>query len=147
VLLRSGLALAGANRFSQTLSHVDGLLTADEVSGMDLQDTDLVVLSACQTGVGEAKNGEGVYGLRRAFSVAGAKNLVMSLWRVNDEWTARQMIAFYKHYSQGQLPVDALRAAQLEMISKLRQAEGEAFPILWAAFIVQGAASASGTMP
>ncbi len=140
VLLRSGLAVAGANNFHATLSHIDGLLTADEVSGMDLQDTDLVVLSACQTGVGEAKNGEGVYGLRRAFSVAGVRNLVMSLWRVSDEWTARQMIAFYKYYSEGKLPVDALREAQLDMISKLRQAGSEAFPALWAAFIVQGTA-------
>jgi len=147
VLLRSGLALAGANSFHGTLSHLDGLLTADEVSGMDLQDTDLVVLSACQTGVGEAKNGEGVYGLRRAFSVAGAKNLVMSLWRVSDDWTARQMSAFYKHYSEGKLPVEALRAAQLEMISKLRQAGGEAFPVLWAAFIVQGPAIPVGAAP
>lgn len=147
VLLRSGLAVAGANSFHATLSHIDGLLTADEVSGMDLQDTDLVVLSACQTGVGEAKNGEGVYGLRRAFSVAGAKNLVMSLWRVSDEWTARQMIAFYKYYSEGKLPVDALRAAQLEMISKLRQSGVEAFPALWAAFIVQGAAIPVGATP
>lgn len=147
VLLRSGLAVAGANSFHATLSHMDGLLTADEVSGMDLQNTDLVVLSACQTGVGEAKNGEGVYGLRRAFSVAGAKNLVMSLWRVSDEWTARQMIAFYKHYSEGKAPVDALRAAQLEMISKLRHSGGEAFPILWAAFIVQGAAIPVGATP
>lgn len=147
VLLRSGLAVAGANSFHETLSHIDGLLTADEVSGMDLQDTDVVVLSACQTGVGEAKNGEGVYGLRRAFSVAGAKNLVMSLWRVSDEWTARQMIAFYKYYSEGKLPVDALRAAQLEMISKLRQSGVEAFPALWAAFIVQGAAIPVGATP
>ena len=108
---------------------------------MELQVPYLVVISAGQAGVGEAKTGDGLYGLRRAFSVAGAKNLVMRRWRVSDEWTARQMIAFYKYYSEGKLPVDALRAAQLEMISKLRQSGVEAFPALWAAFIVQGAGS------
>ena len=107
------------------------------MSGIDLHGTDLVVLSACQTGVGEVKNGEGVYGLRRVFALAGAKNLVMSLWRVEDIWTARQMEKFYQFYARGQTPAEALRSAQLVIIAELRK-DGSEDPRLWAPFIVQG---------
>ncbi len=137
-LVRSGLALAGANQALDTKDSEDGLLTALEVSGMDLHGTDLVTLSACETAVGEVKTGEGVYGLRRAFALAGTRNLMMSLWPVSDDITAQQMISFYKLYGSGQAPAQALRAAQLETIDKLRkQTGGKALPSLWAPFIMQ----------
>src|SRR5262249_33954311 len=98
-MLRSGLALAGANTFlrgaSPPAEAEDGLLTAEDVAGLDLLDTELVVLSACDTGLGAVHLGEGVFGLRRAFVVAGAKTLVMSLWKVPDLATAFLMDRFY----------------------------------------------------
>ena len=138
-LVRSGLAFAGANNAAKAQGSDDGLLTALEVSGMDLHGTDLVTLSACETGVGEVKTGEGVYGLRRAFALAGARNLMMSLWPVSDEITAEQMMTFYKLYGHGTPAAEALRSAQLETISKLRAKYGSAPPSLWAPFIMQGA--------
>jgi CHAT domain-containing protein/tetratricopeptide (TPR) repeat protein len=98
-MLRSGLALAGANTFLRGAAPPpeaeDGLLTAEDVAGLDLLDTELVVLSACETGLGAVHVGEGVFGLRRAFIVAGAKTLVMSLWKVPDLATAFLMDRFY----------------------------------------------------
>jgi CHAT domain-containing protein len=98
-MLRSGLALAGANSFLGGLAlppeAEDGLLTAEDVAGLDLLDTELVVLSACDTGLGAVHFGEGVLGLRRAFTVAGARTLVMSLWKVPDLATAFLMDRFY----------------------------------------------------
>jgi CHAT domain-containing protein len=138
-LVRSGLAFAGANQAAQTTEGDDGILTALEITGMDLYGTELVVLSACDTGVGEIKNGEGVFGLRRAFALAGAKNLLMSLWPVSDEITAKQMKAFYQNL-QTLPPAEALRQAQLETIKELKaQYNGIAPPGLWAPFILQGA--------
>jgi CHAT domain-containing protein len=138
-LLRSGLALAGANNAAQVTEGDDGLLTALEITGMDLYGTDLVVLSACETALGEVKTGEGVFGLRRAFALAGAKNLLMSLWPVNDETTANQMKAFYQNL-QTLPPAEALRQAQLETITELKADYGGiAPPALWAPFILQGA--------
>jgi len=137
-LVRSGLAFAGANHAGEVTEGDDGLLTALEISGMNLYGTYLVVLSACETGVGDVKNGEGVFGLRRAFALAGAKNLMMSLWPVSDAVTAKQMIAFYKNL-QTRAPADALREAQLETIKDLRARYGHAPVSLWAPFILQGA--------
>ena len=153
-MVRSGLALAGANHAQTVTEGDDGLLTALEISGLNLHGTDLVVLSACDTGLGDVQVGEGVYGLRRAFMLAGAKNLVMSLWAVNDKLTLTQMEQFYQDYADGQSAVDALRTAQLQSIATLRkstQAEfGEAFaPVhLWAPFIVQqtGEGRSSGVL-
>ena len=136
-LVRSGLAFAGANKASEITAGDDGILTALEITGMDLYGTELVVLSACDTGVGEIKTGEGVFGLRRAFALAGAKNLLMSLWPVSDEITANQMKSFYQNL-QKLPPAEALRQAQLETIKELKSKEGFASPALWAPFILQG---------
>lgn len=137
-LLRSGLAMAGANHASQANSSDDGLLTALEVSGMSLHGTDLVTLSACETGRGDVQSGEGVFGLRRAFALSGARHLVMSLWPVGDDATAQQMRVFYRQYGNGARPAEALRAAQLATIETLRMQGKIAEPALWAPFIAQG---------
>ena len=92
-LLQSGLAFAGAN---EPTAQADGVLTALEASSMDLSGTKLVVLSACDSGVGEIRTGQGVIGLRRAFELAGAETQVMSLWKVDDEATRRLMVGFYE---------------------------------------------------
>ncbi|MGH9799146.1 MAG: CHAT domain-containing protein, partial [Blastocatellia bacterium] len=113
-LLRSGLGLAGANL--QKSGDDDGILTAQEAAGLDLWGTKLVVLSACDTGVGEVKNGEGVYGLRRALVLAGSETQVMSLWPVSDLGTRDLMIGYYKRLLAGQGRTEALRNNQLQML-------------------------------
>jgi tetratricopeptide (TPR) repeat protein len=135
-LLRSGLALAGANTW---LNHgrlpaeaEDGLLTAEDVSGMDLLATELVVLSACETGLGEVHTGEGVFGLQRAFVLAGAKTLVMSLWSVPDEATRELMVNFYERTLGGEPRADALRAAQTDLRRRYPD------PLYWGAFVCLG---------
>lgn len=131
-LLRSGLALAGANQGKS--GDDDGILTALEATGLDLWGTKLVVLSACDTGVGEVKNGEGVYGLRRAFVLAGAESELMSLWPVSDSSTSDLMISYYKALQQGQGRGEALRQAQLQML----QNKDRQHPFYWASFIQSG---------
>lgn len=136
VLLRSGLALAGANHH-QSFAGQDGILTALEASGLDLWGTQLVVLSACSTGLGDIRNGEGVYGLRRALVEAGSESQIVSLWNVNDEATRVLMIDYYKRILRmGEGRSEALRAAQLNMIS----AKGLwSHPYYWSSFIESGA--------
>jgi CHAT domain-containing protein len=135
-LLRSGLALTGANTWDRggplPPEAEDGIRTAEDVSGLDLAATGLVVLSACQTGLGEVRIGEGVFGLRRAFVVAGAKTLIMSLWKVPDMQTQGLMVDFYQRILAGQPPADALREAQLAMKTRYPH------PYYWGAFICQG---------
>jgi CHAT domain-containing protein/Tfp pilus assembly protein PilF len=131
-LLRSGLALAGANLKGQ--GGEDGILTALEASGLNLWGTKLVTLSACDTGVGEVRNGEGVYGLRRAFLLAGAESLVMSLWPVSDYVTREIMTAYYKNLKQGLGRGEALRQVQLVMLKH----KGREHPFYWASFIQAG---------
>jgi len=137
-LLRSGLALAGANAWLNERplppEAEDGLLTAEDVSGLDLLDTELVVLSACETGLGEIRTGEGVFGLRRAFVLAGAKTLVMSLWKVPDDATRALMVDFYHRLLAGEGKADALRNAQQTLRAKPEYAD----PYFWGAFICQG---------
>jgi CHAT domain-containing protein len=132
-LLRSGLALANANLRDQNGTD-DGILTALEASGLNLWGTKLVVLSACDTGVGEVRNGEGVYGLRRAFVLAGAESLVMSLWPVSDYTTRQLMSHYYQNLKQGLGRGDALRLVQLEMLRR----DPKLHPFYWANFIQSG---------
>jgi CHAT domain-containing protein/tetratricopeptide (TPR) repeat protein len=135
-LLRSGLALAGANAWLQDQAvpaeAQDGILSAEDVSGLDLLDTALVVLSACETGLGAVQVGEGVFGLRRAFVLAGARTLVMSLWKVPDRQTQELMEDFYRRILGGAPRDSALRAAQLAIKKKYPE------PLYWGAFICQG---------
>ena len=131
-LLRSGLALAGANQRQSGAE--DGVLTALEAAGLDLWGTKLVVLSACETGVGAVQNGEGVYGLRRALVMAGAESQVMSLWKVADEATRDLMVAYYKRLLSGEGRAEALRQVQLAMLAS----EERQHPFYWAGFIPSG---------
>jgi hypothetical protein len=143
-MIRSGLALAGANTWlnagSAPEEAEDGLLTAEDVTGLDLLATELVVLSACETGLGRVHVGEGVFGLRRAFVLAGAKTLVMSLWKVPDEPTRELMEDFYGRLLAGTGRAEALREAQLGM--KARYPD----PFFWGTFICQGDPSPLGTV-
>ena len=127
-LVSSGLALAGAN--ASGTEGDDGILTALEVMAMDLSSAQLVVLSACETGVGEVMNGAGVFGLRRSFFLAGADSMVMSLWPVHDDATCELMLKFYKNLLAGQGRAEALRAAQLDLVHN----EKYGHPAYWAAF-------------
>lgn len=132
-LLRSGLALAGFNQ--RQSGREDGVLTALEASTLNLLGTQLVVLSACETGLGDITNGEGVYGLRRAFALAGAESQLMSLWQVSDFGTQSLMAQYYENLAAGMGRSEALRAAQLEMIE---ESEEYSHPFYWAAFILTG---------
>jgi len=136
-LLRAGLAFAGINANAPFLGDIDtnndGILTALEALKLNLSGTELVVLSACETGVGEIHAGEGVYGLRRAFQEAGVKSVLNSLWPVSDEGTRVLMVGFYNEMLAGKSVREALKASQLSML------EGEwKHPYYWAAFVVVG---------
>ena len=131
-LLRSGLFLTGAN--AAGARGEEGILTALEVSGLDLWGTKLVVLSACDTGVGEIKDGEGVYGLRRALVLAGSESQMMSLWPVSDTGTSELMVEYYKGLKAGQGRSEALREVQLKMIIDPKRRH----PFYWASFIQSG---------
>jgi CHAT domain-containing protein len=123
-LLLSGIVLAGANRPPRADDQGrptgdDGILTAEEVAYLDLTDTELVVLSACQTGLGDVAGGEGVFGLQRAFHLAGARTTVATLWPVDDQATRALMVEFYRNLWERKLPkVEALRQAQLTMLAR-----------------------------
>ncbi len=131
-LLHSGIALAGANACAS--GHDEGLLTAFEASGLDLYGTKLVVLSACQTGVGDATAGDGVYGLRRALVLAGAETQVMSLWPVDGAATDDLMKAYYGALAKGGRRSESMRGVQLAMLHDKRWEH----PYYWAGFIVSG---------
>ncbi len=134
-LLLAGIALAGANEREKA----HGILTALEIAALDLQNTDLVVLSACDTGLGTAARGQELLGLRWAFSYAGARNLVTSLWSVPDAETATLMTHFYTNlWLKGLSVPAALRAAQLEML-KAARTKGDSAPHTWGAFVASGA--------
>jgi len=131
-LLRSGLALSGANLNKNSTE--DGILTALEASNLNLWGTKLVTLSACDTGLGEVRNGEGVYGLRRAFFLSGAETLVMSLWPISDDATREIMSAYYTGLKKGLGRGEALRQAELAMLRR----KGRQHPFYWASFIQSG---------
>jgi CHAT domain-containing protein/tetratricopeptide (TPR) repeat protein len=154
-LLLSGIVLAGANR--EPKEGEDGILTALEVSEMQLPRLQLVVLSACETGLGTAAAGEGLLGLQRAFQVAGARTAVASLWSVDDRATQAMMAEFYKHAWDEKSPLskaEALRRAQLALLKgtiadgklrglgkkgeKLPKGEVRLPPLYWAAFVLSG---------
>jgi CHAT domain-containing protein/Tfp pilus assembly protein PilF len=140
--LLSGVALAGANRGTQPLpdgsaTTDDGILTALETAELDLTRTELVVLSACETGLGQEAAGEGLLGLQRAFQVAGSRTVVASLWKVDDEATSLLMMKFYKNIWENKIPViEALRQAQLEV--KLHGPGDSSHPKYWAAWVLSG---------
>jgi CHAT domain-containing protein/tetratricopeptide (TPR) repeat protein len=164
-LALSGLVLVGANLTGEQAPAAGGVLTAEAIAALDLDGLDLAVLSACDTGLGEVAGGEGVFGLQRAFHLAGARNVVASLWQVDDEATAALMALFYHHlWKEGQAPAQALRQAQLalyrhpERIPQLARARGPDFEKvarlpaasgaalarrstarLWAGFVLSGA--------
>lgn len=122
-LFRSGLVLSSS-------STEDGVLTAYEVKNLNFEGTDLVVLSACETGSGEIRNGEGVYGLQRAFLIGGAKNVLMSLWKVDDEATQELMVTFYNNLLSNSNKTEALQQAQVQIMKKYPD------PFFWGGFVL-----------
>ena len=140
-LMLSGLAFAGANLRAQAVpGEDDGILTAEEVTSMNLEGVEWVVLSACDTGLGTVTAGEGVLGLRRAFQIAGAHTVIMSLWAVEDGASTRQwMEALYRARLGDHLDTaDAMRQASLAMIRE-RKARGQSTnPFFWGAFVAAG---------
>ena len=123
-LLRAGLAFAGLNPNAPLLGEIDtdndGVLTAMEVLSLNLTGTRLVILSACETGLGEVHEGEGVYGLRRSFQEAGVDSVINSFWEVSDDGTQLLMTKFYDKYLDGIPPREAMREARLEMVEDFR---------------------------
>jgi CHAT domain-containing protein len=159
-LVLSGIVLAGANLPIKDILHDDGgILTAEAIAGLPLQNLELAVLSACETGLGEVAGGEGVFGLQRAFHLAGARSVVASLWKVSDRGTQLLMTRFYENLWQKKMPkLEALREAQLWMLRELPKQpelmrsirglelvenqnpdrEGRLPPYYWAAFVLSG---------
>ena len=151
-LLRSGLFMAGVNQRSSGAGE-DGVLTAAEAAGLNLWGTKLVVLSACETGLGDVVNGAGVYGLRRALVIAGSETQLMSLWEVDDAATRDLISDYYTRLQRGEGRAEAMRQAQLSMLRGERQSQtkdtrglnqtalsrvSRAHPYYWAAFISSG---------
>ncbi len=139
-LLLSGLAFAGANQRASAKSRdEDGILTAEEVSAINLSGVDWVVLSACDTGKGRIQAGEGVLGLQRAFQIAGARAVIMSLWPVEDESAGQWMNALYRaRISEGLDAADAAAKADLTVLRGRRAQARSADPFYWAAFVATG---------
>jgi len=139
-LLLSGLALAGANhRAKAGPEEDDGILTAEEIAAMNLSGVEWAVLSACETGVGKVEAGEGVFGLRRAFQMAGAGTLIMSLWSVEDEAARQWMRALYEGRLVKKLSTaESVRAASLEVLRSRREKGQNTHPFFWAGFVAAG---------
>jgi len=139
-LLLAGLALAGANhRDAAAPGEEDGILTAEEIAALDLTGVEWAVLSACATGVGEVWSGEGVFGLRRAFQMAGVDSLIMSLWRVEDNSTREWMKLLYQsRFIDSRTTSDAVHLASLELLQRRREAGLSTHPFFWAGFVAVG---------
>ena len=139
-LLRAGLALAGANRRTAAdADRDDGILTAEEVAAVNLAGVEWAVLSACNTGVGDWVAGEGVLGLRRAFEMAGAHTVIMSLWPVGDATTASWMARLYRQrFVARAQTLEAVRAASLGLLRDARARGASTHPARWAGFIAAG---------
>ena len=137
--LLSGLVFAGANAKPEA-GRDNGLLTAEEITYLDLSGCDLVVLSACETALGRAEAGEGMIGLRRAFRMAGARTVIGSLWDVSDAATRELMSLFYENlWLERASKQEALRNAQLMLLEYNRERYGHALPSTWGAFVLDGA--------
>jgi CHAT domain-containing protein len=130
-MLRSGIALAGANT-SIKEGRDEGVVSAEKILGLNLKGTELVVLSACETGVGDVMQGEGVFGLKRSFILSGAKTVVMSLWSVPSAETTELMSEFYTMTASGIGKAEAINRARLRMMAKNPN------PFFWGAFVLTG---------
>jgi CHAT domain-containing protein len=132
--------MAGANqRHNAPAGHYDGILTAQEIASVDLSTVEWAVLSACDTGVGEVTTGEGVLGLRRAFQVAGAGTLIMSLWPVEDQAAHEWMRALYEaRLDKGLSTVEAVQSASLSALQRRKDRGESTHPFYWAAFVAAG---------
>jgi CHAT domain-containing protein len=140
-MLRSGLYFAGANRTLAKAAKTDledGVMTAFESTGLNLQGTELVVLSACETGMGHIRSGEGVFGLQRAMQEAGANAVLMSMWSVPDKETQELITMFYAKWLSGRSKHEALHEAQLELRKETIAKWGDDRPHYWAAFVLVG---------
>jgi CHAT domain-containing protein/tetratricopeptide (TPR) repeat protein len=140
-LLLSGLALSGANVGGAGPGEgagEDGMLTAEEIAALDLSGVEWVVLAACRSGSGSVVPGEGVMGLRRAFEVAGARTLIMSLWPVEDSTTRLWMHRLYESRLAGRSTVDSVREASLALLEEQRRAGWSPHPFYWGAFVAAG---------
>ncbi len=132
-LFHSGILLSGENHSATNLNNTfdnDGIVTAYDVMNLDLTNTELVVLSACETGLGKTENSEGVFGLQRSFLQAGATDILISLWKVDDVATKDLMIKFYTYLSQHYEKREAFKLAQLDMLHKAT------YPRLWGGFVM-----------
>lgn len=130
-MLRSGLIFSGVKN-AEDIRGEDGVLTAYEAGSLSLDSTRLVVLSACETGSGEVHTGEGIYGLQRAFLIAGARNIIMSLWKVDDQATQKLMTLFYENLAAGKDIRDSFSSAQRALRREYKE------PYYWGAFVLIG---------